>query len=110
MRIGLRLGRGQHRGDAGIRALEKRLPRGPRLACKKRLQPRGLRRPLSCVELRREGRVVCPQRGLVCHADLAGTQRQLVSDQAIGVVFGLLGVVLVLGATGAAPFIYSIFG
>lgn len=26
------------------------------------------------------------------------------------VVFGLLGVVLVLGATGAAPFIYSIFG
>ena len=26
------------------------------------------------------------------------------------IVFGLLGVILVLGATGAAPFIYSLFG
>ena len=26
------------------------------------------------------------------------------------IVFGLLGLILVLGATGAAPFIYSLFG
>lgn len=49
-------------------------------------------------------------RGLVAELLAFMTEKKAWWMAPLLIVFGVLGVIFVLGATGAAPFIYSLFG